>query len=487
MVGRIDWLRSRDPAVWLVGLVTLAGAVLRFWQLGRQSFWYDEVVTAGLMRSSFGTMLHGVHTGESSPFLYYVLAWCWSKVVGTSEVGLRSFSALVGTAAIPVTYCAGRALVARRAGVLAAALVAFSPFLIWYSQEARVYSLFVLVGSLSLWAFAEAWASPTRRTLIYWAVASALALWTHYFAFFLVGAEGFLLLVRPATRRPALGPILGVIAAAAAIAPLLRHQEYNGLNTFIAAIPLRTRAYSAAKWFVAGAGSFSHMWWIAGGLLLIGAISLLGLADRSERRGALVAALLGAAVIIGPLAAVLHGKDFWYYRNLIVAWPALAVALSAGLTGRSRRRPIAVATLFAASLVIASGALAIRLVGGADSRDNWRGLARCLAAPQPRRVFVVYPGFEGTALRYYRPSLRELTAGSEPVDEIDVVDERPPGFKVPAGFRAVADACSAALTVTAYRSERPRRLGPGRLRPPTIHGEHAVVFVDQPQESNGRT
>jgi 4-amino-4-deoxy-L-arabinose transferase-like glycosyltransferase len=456
----------------------LAGAVLRFWQLGRQSFWYDEVVTAGLMRSSLRGMLHGVHAGESSPYLYYVLAWCWAKVAGTSEVGLRSFSALVGTAAIPVTYGAGQVLVSRRAGVLAAALVAFSPFLIWYSQEARAYSLFVLAGSLTLLTFARAWANPSRRGLVYWAIASALALWTHYFAFFLVGAEGFLIVARPTTRRLAVGPVVGVVVAAAAIAPLLRHQEYNGLNTFIAAIPLRTRAYSAAKWFVVGAGAFSHIWWIVGALLIAGVISIVLLASPPERRGAGVAAFLGAAVLIGPLVAVLDDKDFWYYRNLIVAWPALAIALAACFTGRSRRRPFVVATVFAAGLVVVSGALAIRLVRGAVSRDNWRGLAHCLARPQPRRVFVVYPGFQGAALQHYRPHIRELKAGSELVDEIDVVDERPPGFTVPAGFHAVAHSCSVGLTVTAYRSDKPRRVGLEQLRPPALHGEHAVVFTD---------
>ena len=64
-------------------------------------------------------------------------------------MGLRSLSALAGTLTVPVCYAAGRTLVSHRAGMIVAALSAVSPLLVWYSQEARAYGLFVLFGSFS--------------------------------------------------------------------------------------------------------------------------------------------------------------------------------------------------------------------------------------------------------------------------------------------------------------------------------------------------
>src|SRR5205809_3615402 len=144
-VTRVRVVPSRHLAC-LGGLVILA-ALLRLPGLGAQSFWYDESLTVRLAHMHPFQMLHSVAGSESNPPLYYVLAWGWARVFGFSEVGLRSLSAVIGIATVPVAYAAATALVSRRAGLITAALVATSPFLVWYSQEARSYSLFVLTGA----------------------------------------------------------------------------------------------------------------------------------------------------------------------------------------------------------------------------------------------------------------------------------------------------------------------------------------------------
>src|SRR5919199_1265062 len=90
--------------------LTLAGAALRFATLDLQSFWYDEAVTVGIVRLDFGAILDHIPKSESTPPLYYVLAWLWTRVFGSGEVGIRSLSALLGTLAIPVFYLAAREL-----------------------------------------------------------------------------------------------------------------------------------------------------------------------------------------------------------------------------------------------------------------------------------------------------------------------------------------------------------------------------------------
>ena len=96
----------------------------------------------------------------------------WARVFGYGEAGLRSLSALAGVATVPVAYGAARKLISTRAGLIAAALTACNPLLIWYSQEARSYSLLVLLTAVALLAFAHARANPTPRALIAWTITS---------------------------------------------------------------------------------------------------------------------------------------------------------------------------------------------------------------------------------------------------------------------------------------------------------------------------
>jgi mannosyltransferase len=165
----------------VAGLVGVA-AVLRFYGLGHQGFWFDEATTAQLVRFSPGKMLGLIPQSESTPPLYYCVAWVWARLFGDHEAGLRSLSALAGVLVVPVAYGAGARLMSRRAGLIAAALTACSPLLVWYSQEARSYSVLVLLTALSLLAFAYVRETPTPRLLTLWVLASGLALATHYFA-----------------------------------------------------------------------------------------------------------------------------------------------------------------------------------------------------------------------------------------------------------------------------------------------------------------
>ena len=166
--------------------------------------------------------MHRVWTGESTPPLYYLLAWPWSHLFGVHEVGLRSLSALFGTATVPVAYLAGRELIGRRAGLAIAAIVAVNPVLVWYSQDARAYALLVLLSTAALFFFLRARAARPA-TSAWWAVFSALALATHYFAFFPLAIEAAGCCSRPVRCAGCLA-LAGVAAAGLALAPIALHQ-----------------------------------------------------------------------------------------------------------------------------------------------------------------------------------------------------------------------------------------------------------------------
>ena len=231
-------------AAWIVSGLTTLGALVRFAALDRQSFWLDELVTVSLLRQPFGDMLAAIPDSEATPYLYYVLAWPWARLAGFGEVGLRSLSALVGAAIVPVAYGAGSALVSRRVGVIAAALVSVNPFLVWYAQEARAYSLFALLAACTVLFFGRVLRGGDGWDLVGWALAASLALATHYFAFFLVLPEAVWLLVRSGSRRLAALAVALPAAVGLAQLPLLLDQRGAGEAVTDASLASQSRGRS---------------------------------------------------------------------------------------------------------------------------------------------------------------------------------------------------------------------------------------------------
>jgi uncharacterized membrane protein len=175
--------------LWVLAAITVLAAVLRFATLTDPSLWYDEAQAVHEMGRSFGGMLHLWSTNEPNPPLFFVVAWPWVRLFGTGAAGVRSLSAVAGIALIPIVWACGRELISSRAGLVAAAFAAVNPLLIWYSQEAREYMLLTTLCAASLLLFARARREPTTRRIAWWALVSALALATQYFAAFLVFAE----------------------------------------------------------------------------------------------------------------------------------------------------------------------------------------------------------------------------------------------------------------------------------------------------------
>ena len=226
----------------LLGLILL-GATLRFATLNLQSYRYDEAVTVGrVLHPSFFDTFAAVRRSESTPPLYYLVAWLWSRPLGTGEVAMRSLSALAGTASIAIVYLGAVALpLRRRAALIAAAIVAVNPVLIWFSQDARAYALVFLLTALSFLFFARARRGGGARDLACWAIASALALATHYFAGFVIAPEAALLLLATHEWRRVAAAIGVVAATAALLLPIALHQTGNAHAGWISRQPVAKR------------------------------------------------------------------------------------------------------------------------------------------------------------------------------------------------------------------------------------------------------
>jgi 4-amino-4-deoxy-L-arabinose transferase-like glycosyltransferase len=455
--------------------------VLRFATLGEQSFWLDEAITVDLLRNDLVGMLRAIPDSESTPPLYYLLAWPWAKVFGTGEIGLRAFSALCGTATVPVAYAAGAALASRRAGLIAALLVATSPLLVWYSQEARAYALLVLCGALSFWLFASALRRPTGGTLAGWAAASALALASHYFAVFPVAAEAALLIALGSRPRALTAASAAVGAVGLALLPLALHQERGGRTSWIADVPLAERVEDVAREFVAGFYPLAHAAKLAV-LVVAAVIAFLVFRARAEtRRAAFIALGVGALILALPLLLALAGHDYFLARNVIVAWVPVAIFLAIALASE-RARPAGAAV--AGILVVASTAVVAATASRSDlARDDWRTVADTLATPGQKLV-VVAPEYERVPLVHYRPDVRPVGDRLVAVTEIVLLgypvedDGFPPRwFRVPGGFSRVESRLFDRIRLVRFRASRARRLGADDVR--RARAASVVVLVDR--------
>jgi mannosyltransferase len=184
--------RTRRIGWFGILLLTLAAFAFRLYMLDAQSLWYDEGVTADIARRGLAEMTRWTADDIQPPLYYYVVA-LWGRVAGWSEWSLRYPSVFFGVLIVPLLAVVTIALTRRRvAGLIAAFLVAFHPLLLYYSQEARMYSMLTALGVLLGYLVIQGEAT-TKRPALYWAVyvvIATAAVYTHYFAFFLLFALG---------------------------------------------------------------------------------------------------------------------------------------------------------------------------------------------------------------------------------------------------------------------------------------------------------
>jgi len=485
--------RTRSRAFWVVVGLTALGAALRFATLGLQAYHHDEIVTASrVLRVGFGHAMDAVGFSESAPPLYYALAWVWTQVTGTGPWGLRSLSALAGVLTIPVAYLIGRELRGCRTGLLAAALVAVNPMLLWYSQEARAYALLALFCAASLLYCVRALQRGEGRDFVLWGVFSALALATHYFAVFPLAVEVFLLLRR--RGRAAFAGLWIVGLTAVLLVPLVIHQMSYGHAEWIGKFSLGHRVWETAATFltgetgdIIGGPERPSLAFLPLALVLVAFGLLAWRGSREEKRAAAVPLAVGGVTLGIPLllAIASTSKDFVLARNLLPALVPLLVVVAIGLTAERVRR---LGTVIAAALLAYSLAFCVWVNFEPElQRPDWNVVADHLGEPKAPRATVLWVLGEAP-LRFYLSTgaiqLKPVEGYDWLVREIDFVSDGPapppPRRLLGPGFREVAHEDAGRLFIRRYRLA-----GPGlaplqlrELRKAKLHWRNNGVLLD---------
>ena len=183
--------RARAAAGIVIALVVASGIFLRFYT--HSALWLDEALTVD--RSSLP--VRDIATSlkqDGAPPLYYYLLHYWMDLFGQSDLATRSLSGVIGVATLPVAWLAANRFGGRIAAWVTLVLFASAPFAVYYSTEARMYSLEILLTGCGYLALTRALARPRPGNLIAIGVVTAALLYTQYWSLYLVATVGIWLL-----------------------------------------------------------------------------------------------------------------------------------------------------------------------------------------------------------------------------------------------------------------------------------------------------
>jgi mannosyltransferase len=180
------------------------GFGVRLYGLTFHSLWLDEAVSVYLASFPFAEIFRqGMSIQDPSPPFYYLVLAVWMGVFGSGETAVRILSTFLGTLYLTILYLLGRRLFSFRVALIAVLLAAVNPFLVWYSQEARMYALVATLSLCSMYCFIRALQTPRWYWWSSYVVVTVASLYTHLYAAFLLPAQLLFLFLSPSRHRQA--------------------------------------------------------------------------------------------------------------------------------------------------------------------------------------------------------------------------------------------------------------------------------------------
>jgi mannosyltransferase len=322
------------------------GAIVRIMYLWAPDFWYDEGFTVLLSRLPFNRMMIAT-AGDTHPPAYYVLIWGWVRLVGESEFSIRLPSVLFGLAAIPVLWALMRHwLVDNLTQWVVLVMMALGPFQVYFSQEARMYTLLQLLYLLAVLALYRRWAWLLT-------LANLLMLYTHNYGLFYLaslglwwawlmwdhGARPWQLIRAMVQDRPMMvafgGPVLAWLPWALVLSGQMAEVSQG---YWIEPVTLGSIVYTLELFVF---GPFTRQWVLVGAMVSTG-LALYALIRFAEQRRpignpatpALWFAML--PMLLAVLASVLW-QPVYLFRGLIGTVPFWYLALARPVMASSRR------------------------------------------------------------------------------------------------------------------------------------------------------
>lgn len=410
-VGGAD-SEAKAPAglSWTLPLAVFAILLLSFalglYRLGYQAALGDDAFSLVIAGKGLGELLR-LSASEPHPPVFYVLLWGWVRLAGDGEFAARFVAVWWGVLAVVLTYRLGSRILGGLAGLLAALLLATSPLYVAYSQQARMYTMVVALGLVSMWFFQRMLADGAgahRATRTGYVVATLLAVATHFFALFIVAAQNLLVVPALIFRRQWFLVRVWIALQALWLAAYLPWVAVAlpTLSTYsneLVSRPALDQAYvRTLRAFVLGESATGAGWPLVGGA----AVLAVGAYACWRRRQWLPLAYCFLPPLLVFIASLY--RPMYFERYMLVSLPGFALVSAAGgawLYGR-RRWMLATALVVpvAAALAVLPGYyLETRYASAADLR-GMVGYLNALARPDAA-VVVNLPPSDPTYQYYY--------------------------------------------------------------------------------------
>jgi len=421
--------RGRRLGWGATALVVVLGIALRTYT--RSALWLDEAISVEISSLPL-RMVDGALRHDGAPPLYALLLWMWERLFGDSPVATRALSSVFGIGAFPLMAMAGRRVAGASGGPIALLLLASSPFAVYYSTEARMYSLVVLLvlcGFLALDGYLHA---PGRwRGAVVSLVAALLAL-THYWTLFLLAVVAGALLLRawlvrsgPDARAVgwmALGGLLFLPWLPSFLFQLGHTGTPWGDPAGLSAALESVGEWAGGSWSGGKPKPFALLLVLLG-LLGAGAGRITGYQVvfdlRGRPPGRALAVVVGGTLILGLVMGRLSGDTF-AGRYTSVVFPLFLLLVAVGLT----RLPRTARTVTLVLVVLLGLAGAIPNVARTD-KTQAADLASALSSQaRPGDVIVYCPDQLGPAVSRLLPAglHQQVYPTGGPPSRVDWVD-----------------------------------------------------------------
>lgn len=423
--------KSLSHWITLVLILWLAFA-LRLYRLDAQELWGDESVSVGARRLSAAQVLLG--KTDVHPPLYFFALRQVMLLAGTSVFSIRIVSTFCGVLVVPLVYRIGKRTLSETVGKLSALIAAVSALQVFYSQEARMYTMATAWSAASLWCTIEMLRHSRQRKgwWIAFVLTALLGMYTHYFVAFVVIAEGLALLWAARHDRRLLARLAIATAAVAVLyAPWIPIQRQYAASQAYARWEVLTPAvlaeiirqtltsWSVVVYNVRPTQLFPGADW---GAVIITALAFLG-AIAAIRTRRIEASLLPLCVIlvlalgwaINPILPVFQD------RYLMIGTPAYLVLIGAGLKQISNLKSQASKVLLITGMaaVIAPQIIALRawFIDPAFVKGEYGQAMRLISQQaRPDDILLLNNYMQWSLFDYYRPS--NVTAHLVPAEAL---------------------------------------------------------------------
>jgi len=418
-------MKKNKPLEVIYFILVLAG-LLRLVSLN-QSLWLDEATTAQVVRNfSLQGIVDTFIKADFHPPLYYLVLKIWSTVFGTSEAALRLPSVIFGVGTVYLTFAIGKKLLNKSTGLIAALLLSVSPLHIYYSQEARMYSLSTFLVSLLVFTFLNA----VQSRKVYWylfSVVSALLIFTDYLpgVIFLVLGMYILMYERKLIKSFLLS-FIPLVLAFAVYSPIFLTQLEGGLAVetstsnwwqLLGLTSIKSVLLIPVK-FLIGRITFVNKALYGIFVATFSLISVMAIIPSIKVKPARLPLLwlfctVAICVVLGVFLPVLT------YFRLLFCLPALYLLISIGLSKVSEKKFL---PLFSGIVVLSIICSYLYLTQSRYQREDWRGFTEYVTTHSTGKsaqvVFVSNSQMEG--YRYYNPPVepvdgRKFEAGADTV------------------------------------------------------------------------